>query len=113
MTAPETPYTPAELEAAAAAIGSAQNANDDEPERFEALNLAAAALTAAHQVRVADVRERLDAIRKLCEARLRVVGMVDGKGDRHHRQAAAVSDRTALALGVLAFMIIIAVIALA
>jgi len=25
-------------------------------------------------------RERLDAIRKLCEARLRVVGMVDGKG---------------------------------
>ena len=48
-----TPYTSAELEAAAAAIGSAQNANDDEPERFEAYNLATAALTAAHQVRAA------------------------------------------------------------
>ena len=38
-------------------------------------------------------RERLDAIRELCEARLRVVGMVDGKGVA--RKVIAIIDKPA------------------
>jgi hypothetical protein len=51
---PGQPTPPlAELEAAAAAIMTAQNANDGEPERFEANLLAKVALTAAYGARVA------------------------------------------------------------
>lgn len=56
MTAPapgQAAYTDAELEAAAKAIHTAQNANDDEPEWWEARHLARVALeaarTAAHE----------------------------------------------------------------
>ena len=40
-----------------------------------------------------ELRERLDAIRKLCEARIRVVGMVDGKGVA--RKVIAIIDKPA------------------
>ena len=50
---PHAALPAAELEAAAAAILTAQNANDGEPERFETNLLAKVALTAAHRVRVA------------------------------------------------------------
>jgi hypothetical protein len=46
----------------------------------ESIREALAAQEPQRAPELAKLRERLDAIRKLCEARIRVVGMVDGKG---------------------------------